>query len=668
MAALILIAASMLIAGIEPTPIQVSNQNKLNATDILAEFDGGAILRSDLDKKISKIPPNAQGRYRTVDGQMQVLDIMSVEEVFMAKALQLGIDKEPDVAEKVNAGLRQFYIQEFYTRNVSDMIIITEEDRQSYYQENKAAFYLFPYISINYLQAENEKQAIAAANKLKAGDAFADVSELYNVNTYIKGLKGVVKNIRLNGNIPGVGNDPELENLIQANTGKLNTVVGPVKTATGWHVFVVSEYVAGRQKDFHEVQQEIDQRVRPLVERRILNALTDRIKAKYNVSMVDETIAKIDLNKVKAEPELENAFVVTSSNPEITMTAKQAYDSFNRLSPQEQLFYTKGGGAAQLIEQELTRTLLYVEAKDLNYEQYFQANDEYEQMRRYYILNTAFRRLVLDTIQVSSEESRTYYNARLSEYTSPASRAIQVLWFKNEKAANRTWKNFNRAYKLKDEKRMASLIAEFSQRPEQALLDNQYNNGIITGIGPDADFSKRIWDNPVGYLSPVFTNAKGEIVFFRTLKENPETIKSFTEMEPRIFGILKKEKETIQQETVSQRLFEEFNMRKYPERIRLLLSAEELFNLADNSARNRSFNDAITFYNQIIANYKNNVDDYKATFMKAFIIAEELKNTDLALDLFKAFVVGFPEGDLHESAQFMIDSLEGNIDINIDVE
>jgi hypothetical protein len=52
--------------------------------------------------------------------------------------------------------------------------------------------------------------------------------------------------------------------------------------------------------------------------------------------------------------------------------------------------------------------------------------------------------------------------------------------------------------------------------------------------------------------------------------------------------------------------------------------------------------------------------------MKAFLIAEELKQTDLALDLFKSFLRKYPAGDLNESAQFMIDTLEGNIDLQIE--
>jgi len=91
------------------------------------------------------------------------------------------------------------------------------------------------------------------------------------------------------------------------------------------------------------------------------------------------------------------------------------------------------------------------------------------------------------------------------------------------------------------------------------------------------------------------------------------------------------------------------------------MTAEELFTQADNAARQRNYRDAIVYYDQIINHYKNNVDDYKASFMKAFLVAEEMKQTDLALQLFREFLQKYPTGDLNESAQFMIDSLEGKI-------
>jgi len=304
---------------------------------------------------------------------------------------------------------------------------------------------------------------------------------------------------------------------------------------------------------------------------------------------------------------------------------------------------------------------MYLEAKANGYEKYFSENEDYLQAKRSYVLRRAFEKLVSDTIEITDEEIAERYEREKERFSTPAYRTIEVLFFDNKKDANTAWKKYSKAYKKHNEQKMQEIIKKYSLKPENAILDHQYNNGIITGIGQDAEFSSQIWNNPVGYLSPVFTSARGDIVFFRTLKETPSSYKSKEGTETQLRRMIKSEKEKAKMEEVTEDLFVEFNMKKYPERITLTMTAEELFNYADNAARQRNFKDAIMYYDQIINNYKNNSDDYKASFMKAFLIAEEMKQKDLALQLFKEFLQKYPTGDLNDSAQFMIDSLEGRI-------
>ena len=167
----------------ETQPTKVTTANLINSDDVLAEYDGGMITREELDTKISKLPPNAQGRYKTVEGQIQVLDIMAVEAAFMQKALQLEMDKDPEVVQKIEAGADQFLLQEFYKRNISDLLVITEADKQKYYDDNKQAFYLYPNLTIKYIQAADEASAQKALKELKDGTPFATVSDKYNTNT-----------------------------------------------------------------------------------------------------------------------------------------------------------------------------------------------------------------------------------------------------------------------------------------------------------------------------------------------------------------------------------------------------------------------------------------------------------------------------------------------------
>ncbi|MCB5247853.1 MAG: peptidyl-prolyl cis-trans isomerase [Candidatus Cloacimonetes bacterium] len=645
---------------------EVKNQNLINDSDVLAEWDGGVITREDLNNKISHLPVNQQGRYRTVDGQIQVLDIMAVEEAFMAKALQLGVAQDPQVASRIAAGKRQFFIQEYYKRNVSDLVIVSEADKQDYYNNNKQAFYEFPNITINYLQAKDEADARAAVAELNAGKSFAEVSDAYNLNAYTKGLKGVIKNIRLNGNIPGVGNDPALEKLIAESQPDSLAVHGPVETSTGWHVFRTLDYKAGRQKPIEEVMPELEQRARPGVETRLLNDLTDRLKTKYAVVVDTTRVDEIDLFDRAKNSDIMDVNLISSTNPELNITVATLLDRFAQLSQQEQLFFSKGEAAKQLLDQELIRSLLYADALEQDYDQYLQGNPDFEQMQRYYILNQAFRQLVVDSIQVSSEEARAYYDEHIDEYSTPAHRKIQVLWFTDADDAERARSKYALYAGFDDQERIDRLVAEKSSKPQLRYLQNIYDNGIITGIGPDEQFSNLVWDNPVGYISPVFTSATGDILFFQSLEETPATAQNFTEIEPRIYGLLKNQRQASQQELVTQQLFEEFNLVKYPEKISLELKAEELFTMADNSARQRNFKDAIAFYDQIIKNFPNGSDDYRASFMKAFIISEELKDEAQALQLFKDFLQKYPEGELNESAQFMIDSLEGNVTLEIE--
>ncbi|MDY0152742.1 MAG: peptidyl-prolyl cis-trans isomerase [Candidatus Cloacimonas sp.] len=658
---LIFLFVCLSLSAADTAPIAVSSDNLINDTDILAEFDGGQITRKDIQTKITKLPPNYQSRYQTVDGQIEVLNITATEEVFYQKAKQMGLDKDPSVMERIQAVEKRFYIQEYYQRNVSDLVILTDADLLNYYNQNLSSFYLNPTISIDYIQVSDEAEGKKALAELKRGVPFAEVSDKYNQNVYAKGLLGSIKNIRLNGNIPGVGNDAELEALIAKSKVDENIYIGPLQTATGWHIFRTVEWAEGHQKEFLEVKPEIEQRLRPTKERDALNAIIDKIKLKYAVVVDSSMINLIDLKNRGLNNGILDTQIVKSSKASLSLTVGQILASYDKISPQEQVFIMKGGGVNQLIDSELIQNLLYEEAKANGYEKYFVDNEDYAAMKRSYILRRAFEILVVDTIEVSPTEIQNRYERDLEQYATPAYRTIEVLFFDKKKDADKAWRKFNSAHKKKNEKKMQDVIAKYSLKPESAILDNQYQNGVITGMGADADFSKMIWDNPVGYLSPVFTSARGDIVFFRTLKEVAKTYKPQLEAEPRIYGLIKKEKEKTRQDQVSENLFVEFNMRKYPERVRLTLTADELFTQADNAARQRNFKDAIVFYDQIISTYKNGNDDYKASFMKAFLVAEELKNTDMALQLFQDFLMQFPEGDLNESARFMIDSLQGNI-------
>ncbi len=656
---------SVIYAVKKPQPVKAKDKSTepvvvVPQADILAEYQGGMITKKDLENKISKLPAQAQGRFKTVEGQTQILDIMSIEDIFYRKAQDMNLLNDPAVLEKINAAKKQVLIQEYYKRNVTDKVQLFESDKQAYYEENKKDFYVQPYISVKYIQAADEADADKALAELNKGVPFETVSNKYNINTYAKNVNGKIKNIRLTGSIPGIGTDTELDSIIGAAVVDTVNYIGPVQTSTGWSILQVIERIEGRQRPYLECEPEVDQRLRPKKEAGLLNSTIDKQKLVYNVIIDSTTLNMINLREPEKNTEIESKKVVSASDPSLEMTVKQILDKLAKMSPQEQIMYVKGGGALQLVNQDLTRTIMFLDAsKDKTYDEYLANNEDFKQSQRYYVLQEAYKKLVIDEVNVTPEELRSYYDTHLSDYTTPSSRKVMALWSKDEKSAKKAYKKFAKAVKKNDSKVVADVIAKYSIKPKLDVLDNNYQNGVVTGVGPDQNLSDLIWRTPVGKVSPITKTYKDEVLFFYVVEERPTSTLSYTEVESRIQNQLKKEKEKTQMETVKEQLFTQYGMKKYPEKLDIKLTAEELFDMADNSARQRKFNDAAIYYDQIIKFYPNGSDDYKAFFMKAFLTSEEIGDKERGLELFKDFLKKYPKGELNESAQYMIDELEG---------
>ncbi len=633
---------------------------KVPEADILAEFTGGMITKQDLDDRIKKLPPQSQARYKTVDGQTELLDILAVEETFFQKALQLKMNQDPKVLEKLEAAKKQLLIQEYYTRNVKNQVKLTEAEKQDFYQQNLKDFYVAPYISILYLQPKDEASAQKAIRELNKGAAFGEVFSRYNINTFATNVSGKIKNIRLNGNIPGVGYDPELEALITASPVDTLHYLGPQKTTTGWSIIQIIEKIEGRQRPYLECEAEVDQRLRPKKESELLNSLAERQKQIYNVVVDTLTIGKINLREPEKNADIISVMVVTASDPSLQMSVKDILDKHAKMSPQEQVMYLKGGGPLQMVKQELNRTLMYLDAKqDKAMQEYLAANEDYKQAQRYYVLQETYNRLVMDSLNISPEDLRTYYDEHIADYTTPSARKLQAIWCKDMKSAAKARKQFAKAVKSNNQKAIEKVVKKYNTKPELETLDNLYNNGVVLGIGTDKALSELIWFTPVGAVGEIGKSVRNDIIVFRVLEERPPVVRSFTEVESSLLSKLRNIRAKERMEVVKSQLASEFNLKKYPEKLEIKLTADELFELADGAARQRKFKDATIYYDQIIQFYPNGEDDYKASFMKAFLTAEEMGNKEQGLMLFKEFLKKYPSGELNESAQYMIDELEG---------
>jgi outer membrane protein assembly factor BamD (BamD/ComL family) len=89
----------------------------------------------------------------------------------------------------------------------------------------------------------------------------------------------------------------------------------------------------------------------------------------------------------------------------------------------------------------------------------------------------------------------------------------------------------------------------------------------------------------------------------------------------------------------------------------------DLFTQAQEHEGSQEFNEAINKYNLIIDKYPGSELRYKALFMKGFILFENLKDNQRAVDTFDILLTEYPDCDLADDAAVLREIAAHNGDI-----
>jgi parvulin-like peptidyl-prolyl isomerase len=628
---------------------------------ILAEYKDGEITKADFDEEFERIPMMYRSRFSSLAGQQELLNSILISKIFLLKAEELEVNQREAVQDNIARAMQGFYANEFRLRDITEQTEISQAELTDYYNEQQARFKESPNTVIRYIMTESEEEAVSALEALKSGDDFIDVMNRYSINTFSKRHQGVIRNIRSNGYIAGVGMDEELDAAIAA--AALNSWAGPVVTENGIHLFQVTEREPERVKPLEEVREEIISRLRPAKEIAETEVVYSELKEKYALEIDYELLEAADLGLARPDPEMLDRKVVTASVPELEITLQELNARFQRISPQERAQIANPEYRNRLLDDILMNTLFAYEGKAKGYDEFLQDNHEVQMIRRNIILTELFNELVVSQAVPSPEEIAEHYQENIDSYTTRERRSVRLFLFSSNKEAKGARKEVARGIKDNDEEKIEAVIANSLYSDNNGMIMNIYREQNLPSIEDDEKIKQVIWQAKPDELSKIERDGSGNYFFIQVLNVIPEEIQPLAQAEERISALLARERQTQLWEELQGELKEEYEVVSYPERLALMKSARELFDLAEEAMKKNRHLEAVQYYDQIIDHHHNNEDDYKALFMKAFVMAEELKRTDEAIELFRRVISDYPASDLHESAEYMIKTLEEGHDL-----
>ena len=530
----------------------------------VADYKGGKITMGDVNKRLSQIPPMYKSRYTTIEGKIELLDMICIEEVFYLEALAQDVLEQKEFTERVADQIKFAYFSEYKKELLKDGVSITTEEKKAYFAENH--------------------------------DQFKD-------------------------------------------------------------------------RTFSEAEKMIETKLKPEKENAFLESKKQELFTKLDVKINYDLLVKINISALDSNEVIINEKVISSSNPKINRTVGDLIAHINILSQRAQMSLHTEAGLKKHVEELVKSDVFYVEALANGLDKNPVIILTIDQIRRNMALRTIYNTLVVEAIDTSDEATTKYYNDNIDQFSTLAYRKIQTFGFDTKKIAAKMRKTVKKLIKKQKDEEINTLIAENSvYTSNNGILDHIYNNGIIPGMGKDEVYCDMVWATDPGKLSEVFQNSKEKYVFFRILEDIVATATPFEEVKDKVKNDLMKTLSKEKFESVKEGLEIKYALNRYPDKMVVKLSAEEYFNKAEAAQKRRRFNDAIFYYDEVMKYHKNNKDDYKAMFMKGFLFAEELKDTEKAIEIFERFLTMYPEGDLSESARYMLSSLKNKEDMIDSIE
>jgi len=540
---------------------------RISPDTVLAEYDGGTLIKADYDEEFRRLPLMFRARFSTSEGRREFLESIVINRICYLKAEELGIDRDPETFIKHRDDLKPFYASIYRREEIGKEVREVEESTRIRERELKQR-------KVNELKRKYEVQI--DQNRLASLDMLALT----------------------------IDSDIFTEKIVTATLSELNISVGDLFV----HYQTLSPY--------------------------ILNDDMTTDFSYYNHYRFLSREEWAELNSPETIERLVNNII------EVNLFDYEAREM----------------GYDEYLYDDPEREIIARDPEGSRFDLAVFENPEVRQLRKHIILKTLFDRLVVDVADPTKEEIKEYYRNNIDDYSVDESRRLQIFVYDTEEEALRSREVVTQAVRESDEWTIIDMIR--SSRYPQIVRAMQFveRNRALPYFGEDSKLYELIWNSAPGELSEVTRSDTGLYYFLTVIEHNPSHTYPLEQFEREITNTLTYQARTRRWQEVVRDLFEEYQVKLYPDKLFIILEADEYFALAEQAQNRGRYLEAIRHYNSIIEHHKNNEDDYRALFAKAFTYAGELGEKEKGIELFQQLINEYPTGELHESAEFMIET------------
>lgn len=248
---------------------------------VLAEVNGGSITTEDFERELKNLPEYLKAMADTPQGRKEMLDTMVIRELILQQASKDGLDKSPDVEEKMRDLRKRIVVESFLKKKVEVESNVSDEDMKKFYEQNKDKFKSGDQIKASHILVKAEKDAKDILAKLKSGGNFEELAKKSSVDS--SSSKG--------GDLGWFGKGsmvPAFEKAALAlKEGQISEVV---KSDFGFHIIKLTGKRAAGIRPFEEVKEQIKGAIMPTKQQEVFQKIKDELKKSAKITIKEDVL------------------------------------------------------------------------------------------------------------------------------------------------------------------------------------------------------------------------------------------------------------------------------------------------------------------------------------------------------------------------------------------
>jgi peptidyl-prolyl cis-trans isomerase C len=338
----------------------------------------------------------------------------------------------------------------------------------------------------------------------------------------------------------------------------------------------------------------------------------------------------------------------------VSITEAEFNEKLNELPAYTRQQFASPEGRIDFLERLVEEEVLYQAAVNAGYENHPEVLKPLEAIKRRAVIQAFYRDEIESVAEVAEEDIVAYYEEYSELFQAPARVRFRHIMTDSRAAAVEARRRVLAGEAFTDV--AAELSTDAATKDAGGLTKSVALGRGLSRLGMDAAFIERLFDWKVGEITDVLRSEKG----WHVLKIDDQSEagpKPLDEVREDIVQTLRPEAVRANFDRVYEDLRSRLNASINEDAIRpKMRSEEELFSLAQNT---EDALERLTLYKELLFSYPEGDHAAEAQFMIGFIYAEELRSFEAAEFEFRKMIDTYPDSELVESAEWMLENMEG---------